>query len=490
MKRVNFGHKGGFPLEQETLIHLQRAYADDMLEALLSQWGIDPNQNYLVKEASTSEDGWIVSTFTREEINAQTGNTFTVTKPELLRLKFNGGTKPNVEIIDLRKNTGNLEYADGQTKRVYEEWVGQYVTTPSDPDNVVITGLITLKTIIALTTDISNITTVINDVKEDYLPRDGSKAMTGDLSLGEDKPNLTIGEEGNKLIFRGTSGNTDGVYMSKITPSSDVSQLRITIGDNAQSGSKDALTIGGSVSGGTSWLERFRFQTDGRVGIGVDNPVRNLDIDAGNSFLRFRNLPLVTVKEEKALVINTSGDVGISRESILTPNATETVRGKAEIATQTETDGSTDDSRFVTPKKLHNRIATTSRRGIAELANFNEAIAGTDNSKIMTPRRVRDYLSSNLKFTYGSLTTRNRSQQGYRDWNTNYADVFPPSGFIMSNLLAFIPSMRWIQYSGDVDGNDLLYCRYQRRTDRVRVIAQNSENRGSSSINYLAIWRK
>ena len=44
MKRVNFGHKGGFPPEQETLIHLQRDYADDMLEALLGQWGIDPNQ--------------------------------------------------------------------------------------------------------------------------------------------------------------------------------------------------------------------------------------------------------------------------------------------------------------------------------------------------------------------------------------------------------------------------------------------------------------
>ena len=35
-----------------------------------------------------------------------------------------------------------------------------------------------------------------------------------------------------------------------------------------------------------------------------------------------------------------------------TPDASETVKGKAEIATQTETDTGTDDARFVTPLKL------------------------------------------------------------------------------------------------------------------------------------------
>lgn len=40
-----------------------------------------------------------------------------------------------------------------------------------------------------------------------------------------------------------------------------------------------------------------------------------------------------------------------------TPDATETAKGKAEIATQTETDTRTDDERIVTPKKLGNGLA-------------------------------------------------------------------------------------------------------------------------------------
>ncbi|MCK8520224.1 hypothetical protein M0D21_01525 [Aquimarina sp. D1M17] len=496
MKRVNFGHKGGFPLEQETLIHLQRAYADDMLEALLGQWGIDPNQNYLVKEASNSEDGWIVTTIPREEINAQTGNAFTVTKPELLRLKFNGAKRPNVEILDLRKNTGSLEYADGQPKRVYEEWVGQYVTTPSDPTNTVITGLVTLKTIIALSTDIANINAEINDVKQDYLPRNGSRPMTGNLVLGENQPTLVPGQEGNRLYFRGTFSNTDEVYMSKFTPASDVTELRLKVGDNAQFSSRDAFTIGGSVSGGASWLERFRVQTDGRVGIGVTSPARNLDVDAANSFLRFRNLPQVTVNQERALVINTSGDVGMSRDSILTPNATETVRGKAEIATQTETNGSTDNTRFITPRKLHNRTATTARRGIAELADFNEAIAGTDNTKIMTARRVRDFMNSNYRFASGSATVRFSSGGPANtiaiDYTKNLVEVRPPTGYTIFNLVAFLPSIQTIDFAGDVDGNDSFFCRWRRNYTKglVEVICNNTENRAPARINYLGIWKK
>lgn len=44
--------------------------------------------------------------------------------------------------------------------------------------------------------------------------------------------------------------------------------------------------------------------------------------------------------------------------NFLNPPATETVQGVAEIATQAETDGGTDDSRIVTPKKLLSRLAS------------------------------------------------------------------------------------------------------------------------------------
>jgi len=367
MKRVNFGHKGGFPLEQETLIHLQRAYANDMLEGLMAHWGIDPTQNYRIKQAtSDTDDGWIITTITREEIDAELGTPYTVTKPELIRLKFNGGLKRSIEILDIRaefladgspdtSGDGYLEYADGQPKRVYEEWLGQYVNGPTRPENKIITNLIPLKTIIELTTDVTNINTDINSIKEDYLPRDGSKPMTGGLVLGEHKPVLVPNQEGNRLYFRGTFANTDEVYISKHTPSSDITELRVNIGDNAQTNSKDVFTIGGAVSGQSPWKEQFRVQTDGKVGVKVTDPVRNLDIDAENNFLRLRNLRQVTVNQERPLVLNSSGDLGVASQNILTPpTATTTRAGIAEIATRNEIDDGefADRNKIVSPYYL------------------------------------------------------------------------------------------------------------------------------------------
>ena len=203
MKRVNFGHKGGFPLEQETLIHLQRAYADDMLEVLFAQWGIeiDKNKNYLVKQATTDEDGWVISTFIRQEINPTSGVAFDVNKPELLRLKYNSAQEI-IEVIDVKikfdddgkeiknSDSGYLVYADGPpAKKVYEEFVARYTTIDNKVSNAIReinpNNLIVLKNLISIQDDVKSI-------KEDYLPRDGSKPMTGTLSLKSAINPLTI----------------------------------------------------------------------------------------------------------------------------------------------------------------------------------------------------------------------------------------------------------------------------------------------------------
>ncbi|MGP2407990.1 hypothetical protein ACTUM1_15730, partial [Listeria monocytogenes] len=56
--------------------------------------------------------------------------------------------------------------------------------------------------------------------------------------------------------------------------------------------------------------------------------------------------------------------------------ATETRRGVAETATQSEANGSTDDERIVTPKKLHNRIASETLTGILKLVRTVGTAAG------------------------------------------------------------------------------------------------------------------
>ena len=82
--------------------------------------------------------------------------------------------------------------------------------------------------------------------------------------------------------------------------------------------------------------------------------------------------------------------------SSVTPNATETVKGKAEIATQIETNTGTDDTRFITPKKLKNTPdiftpdADESTKGKAKIATQTQANSGTDDTTIITPKKLKN----------------------------------------------------------------------------------------------------
>jgi hypothetical protein len=99
--------------------------------------------------------------------------------------------------------------------------------------------------------------------------------------------------------------------------------------------------------------------------------------------------------------------------------------------------------------------------------------------------------TKDITITSGLLNTSNRMQGQLQDnWDYNIVDIYPPSGFSITHLIGFICSPAVIYFNGGVDGNDTLYCRWERRKDRVRVICQNSENRAVSSINSLAMWRK
>lgn len=91
----------------------------------------------------------------------------------------------------------------------------------------------------------------------------------------------------------------------------------------------------------------------------------------------------------------------------VTPDATETVKGIAEIATQTETNTGTDDTRFVTPLKLATFVAnaiasatapaaTETVAGIVELATTAEATTGTDTARAVTPAGVKAAITAAL----------------------------------------------------------------------------------------------
>jgi hypothetical protein len=114
-----------------------------------------------------------------------------------------------------------------------------------------------------------------------------------------------------------------------------------------------------------------------------------------------------------------------------------------------------------------------------------------DDRDVILRADILSNLPPNYTITYGNREFADGASNivgGFSD-STNIVDVFPPSGKLMSDLEAFIPSIAEIHYAGRVDGNDSLRCRFEERTDRIRIWVQNTEQRSTPAVNWLAIWR-
>lgn len=96
-----------------------------------------------------------------------------------------------------------------------------------------------------------------------------------------------------------------------------------------------------------------------------------------------------------------------------------------------------------------------------------------------------------ISITSGSETV-NALAVGARenDYTKNYVWVTPPAGYTMTHLAGFMPSIAQIDFAGDVDGGDTLFCKYRIEATRITVICNNSEARAASKINYMAVWIK
>ena len=119
-------------------------------------------------------------------------------------------------------------------------------------------------------------------------------------------------------------------------------------------------------------------------------------------------------------------------------------------------------------------------------ADWNNNAPGSD-------ARILNKPFQELKFSYGSMQVGNVvGGDQSSDFTKNFISVYPPTGFAIANLVAFMPSIGKIDFSGDVNNDDTLWCRYQVQTANNRVVATcaNSEVGGAPIINYIAIWMK
>ena len=77
-------------------------------------------------------------------------------------------------------------------------------------------------------------------------------------------------------------------------------------------------------------------------------------------------------------------------------DADETTKGKIEIATSSEVQAGTDNTRAVTPAGLQACTATTTRAGVVELATTAEADLGADSDRATTPEGVASYVLTKI----------------------------------------------------------------------------------------------
>lgn len=185
--------------------------------------------------------------------------------------------------------------------------------------------------------------------------------------------------------------------------------------------------------------------TDGNPGTGTQSTVVDaawlndvqenivkVILDAGVSLTKGRNADLKDAIS--AMIAAASGTV---------PDATETVKGKVELATAAEVQTGTDAVRAITPAGLSARTATETRTGIVELATTAEAIAGVDTTRAVTPAGLKAAIDAALaSFTptdgfeagdyvfsaRGSKSGRWLICQGQTISRTTYADLYAVFG--------------------------------------------------------------
>lgn len=88
-------------------------------------------------------------------------------------------------------------------------------------------------------------------------------------------------------------------------------------------------------------------------------------------------------------------------------DASTTVKGIVELATDAETITGTDATRAVTPSNLQAKVASSTARGIVELATDAEALTGSDTTRAVTPANLQAKIDALVAAAPGTLDTLN-----------------------------------------------------------------------------------
>ncbi|NDW10552.1 tail fiber domain-containing protein [Dysgonomonas sp. 520] len=104
------------------------------------------------------------------------------------------------------------------------------------------------------------VTGAVNTTYNTVLASDSGYVSVG-IAMYDDDGSGRLGY-GTRLIFLGTGGNTDPVWLVKYNEAPDATELHMNIGDNANT--TDALVVGSAKDDGI-WIPAFRAETGGNV---------------------------------------------------------------------------------------------------------------------------------------------------------------------------------------------------------------------------------
>jgi hypothetical protein len=128
------------------------------------------------------------------------------------------------------------------------------------------------------------------------------------------------------------------------------------------------------------------------------------------------------------------------------------------------------------------------------LPNSTGTLITTDQANtLFSAWEANSILLDNLKFVSGTHSLDNEFATGkLYDFPYNTFRVYPPAGFTIHNLVAFIPSNNLVYFAGTVNAEDTLYCRHTVDYDNGYILVQagNSEQRAIGYANYLGVWQK
>ena len=76
------------------------------------------------------------------------------------------------------------------------------------------------------------------------------------------------------------------------------------------------------------------------------------------------------------------------------------------------------------------------------------------------------------------------------NFNYNYIDVYPPTGFNMTHLKSVTAAHAYVRFSGDVDANDRMWVDWQADGTKLRIICGTTEFGAPCKCIFSTIWIK